>query len=218
MEKTNFADYIDRLNELFTDGRGVYTDFQEARSAAQKRIKDVAHMIGLSAAKKAAAAEDAAEATQEATAGLSELRATVDATINAIRKELEAEQREYMLSRPEDVDPAAITLMNSGTMAIDDLAALANGATPTMLKLISKEAKSRGTVEGVALAGKIDAFLNPAARLDVFDKAAYMVSASFHDSGAYGAVNANVWTGGECDKARASMAALSTYGGAANEG
>lgn len=124
-----------------------------------KKQKDSA-LARLQKAKKASKAmEDKDEAEAACTAAERAYSAAVtdaDATLNAgraaLRMELKADIHTRSLANPDDVVPAAITLLNSDIMTADDLLALADcyRGNPTMLKFVMSCARQAVFASSVA--------------------------------------------------------------------
>lgn len=91
-----------------------------------------------------AAAEAACTAAERAySAAVTDSDATLNAARPALRTELKADIHARTLVSPDDVIPAAITLLDSDIMTADDLLALADrySDNPTMLRLIIPRAR-----------------------------------------------------------------------------
>lgn len=90
------------------------------------------------------AAEAACTAAERAySAAVTDADATLNAGRAALRMELKADIRARSLANPDDVAPAAITLLDSDVLVADDLLALADrySDNPTMLRLIMPRAR-----------------------------------------------------------------------------
>lgn len=91
-----------------------------------------------------AAAEAACTAAERAySAAVTDADATLNAGRAALRAELKADIHKRSLANPDDVVPAAITLLDSDILTADDLLALADqySDNPTMLRLIMPRAR-----------------------------------------------------------------------------
>lgn len=90
------------------------------------------------------AAEAACTAAERAySAAVTDADATLNAGRTALRAELKEDIRVRSLANPDDVVPAAITLLDSDILTADDLLALADQYSdkPTMLRLIMPRAR-----------------------------------------------------------------------------
>lgn len=89
------------------------------------------------------------------------------------RSALEQDVAEFAAVHPEDMDTNTVALLNAGIVKDFDLVRLANGATPTMLRLICAQAERmmEDSATARSLVAQIRAYLDPAARLSVFDSA-----------------------------------------------
>ena len=129
----------------------LYDTAKAARAAALAQLQK---------AKKACQAmEDKAEAEAACTAAERAYSTAVtdaDATLNAgraaLRAELKADIHTRSLANPDDVVPAAITLLDSDIMTADDLMALADryASNATMLKLVMSCARQAVFASSVA--------------------------------------------------------------------
>ena len=127
MSTTNFEQ---RLTALYDTAKkqkaAALTRLQKAKMAAGK-VEDKAE------------AEAACTAAERAySAAVADADATLNAGRAALRVELKADIHKRSLANPDDVVPAAITLLDSDILTADDLLALADryATNFTMLRLI----------------------------------------------------------------------------------
>lgn len=100
-----------------------------------------------------AAAEAACTAAERAySAAVTDADATLGADRSTLRAELKADIHARSLANPDDVVPAAITLLDSDILIADDLLALADryATNPTMLKLVMSCARQAVFASSVA--------------------------------------------------------------------
>ena len=124
-----------RLTALYDTGK---TQKSAALAQLQKAKKACQTM------EDKAAAEAACTAAERAySAAVTDADATLNAGRAALRVELKADIHARSLANPDDVVPAAITLLDSDIMTADDLMALADrySDNPTMLRLIMPRAR-----------------------------------------------------------------------------
>lgn len=119
-----------RLTALYDTAKkqksAALAQLQKAKKAS-KELKDKS------------AAEAACTAAERAySAAVTDADATLNAGRAALRAEVKADIHKRSLANPDDVVPAAITLLDSGILSADDLLALADryGDNATMLKFV----------------------------------------------------------------------------------
>lgn len=124
-----------RLTALYDTAKkqksAALTQLQKAKKACQ-------------AMEDKAAAEAACAAAERAySAAVTDASAILNVGRTALRMELKADIHKRSLANPDDVVPAAITLLDSDILTADDLLALADQYSdkPTMLRLIMPRAR-----------------------------------------------------------------------------
>lgn len=117
-------------------------------TAKNRRIRALAQLQKAKKASKAMEDKDAAEAACTAaeraySAAVTDAGAILNAGRAALRAELKEDIHKRSLANPDDVVPAAITLLDSDILTADDLLALADQYSdkPTMLRLIMPRAR-----------------------------------------------------------------------------
>lgn len=120
----------------------LYDTAKVAKAAALTRLQKAKMAAGKIEDK--AAAEAACTAAERAySAGVSDADTILNAGRTALRMELKADIHKRSLANPDDVVPAAITLLDSDVLVADDLVALADrfATNFTMLRLILPRAR-----------------------------------------------------------------------------
>lgn len=129
----------------------LYDTAKVAKAAALTRLQKAKMAAGKIEDK--AAAEAACTAAERAySAAVSDADTILNAGRTALRMELKADIHKRSLANPDDVVPAAITLLNSDIMTADDLLALADCycGNPTMLKFVMSCARQAVFASSVA--------------------------------------------------------------------
>lgn len=156
----NFAAFEARQAELLAQLEPVRQTYRETKADRSK-----------SAAEKQVAKERLEVAEKAYSAAISAARGEALAAMDQTRDELEKATRDFLTVAPGAVDGSAVALLNSGALNMDDLTALAAqfGSNSTMLRIIGGTARKVDDGAGQVLAGQIENFLDPDARMAKYD-------------------------------------------------
>lgn len=215
MERNYFTQYIDDINKIALEAREKYTkvstalvDTQQAANAA--RIK---YPVGDNKRIVAEASYKEAEAGYKR--AVNDIQDELGKGFQNLRKTLLKHIAEYTAADPGKVDQNSIALLNSGAMTASDLVALANKHwnNPTMLKLVSAQAQKMPKENRIAglLTNKIEEYISPEVRLNVFDTAVSCAQRTIQQDGYSATGFQKMWDNEFYEKMKSHMARFDTF-------
>lgn len=172
--------YEQRLTAIFETERKAKAAAERKLDTAKAECKRMEDQAQAEAALQAAEQAHAAE--------LSAAEETARSAYTDLRAELAEKVRRASLVNPDDVEPLALELLESGVMKADDFAALAErySENPTMLRLVALHArKGMYAAAGAPMSAERDALAGVVescnrcltAELDSFDRLTAKLSA-----------------------------------------
>ncbi len=171
----NFEKHIDTINNIMQDTGNKLAGLDAAIQTKREEIQNARRAANVTPAKLAVLTEERDEAEQKYREDTAAVIAAAKKAAQEARSALEKEAEDFSAVHPEAVDSATVALLNAGIMTGKDLVRLANenGENATMLRLFAKEAEKlmQDSPAARGLVAQIRAFLDPAARLEVFDGA-----------------------------------------------
>ena len=149
--KKKSRDFIDALNDIYTESRTAYVDLQNklAKANAWMEVKQ-AEARGsnqqnrqLAEIRFVAAKEEYKAAQDEARKEVRDIQDSFSQKVRELREQFKDYLDEHYSASPDKLDAATVQLLNSGICAPSELARLAEKSkdNPTMLRLIASHAE-----------------------------------------------------------------------------
>lgn len=209
----NFEKSIDRIDEIMKDTGSKLAALDAAIQAERERIQKGRHAPNVTPARLAVLTEEREEAERKYRKDVAAVVAEAQRAVKDARYALESEVKDFGVLHPEEVNNAALAILNAGIAGPDDLIHLANehGGSPTMLRLIASNAERLMDSDPTArnLVAQVKVFLDPEARLDVFDGA--VLNAHIGADPALFSIARDAWTEHAYPRFKADMKELNTF-------
>lgn len=207
----NFEKYIDRIDEIMQDTENKLAALDTAIQTERDQIQNARR--GAKPGRLAALDEERQEKEKTYRESTAAVIAEARKDVSEARNALESEVKDFGVLHPEEVDSAALAILNAGIAGADDLIHLANehGGSPTMLRLIASNAERLMDSDPTArnLVAQIRTFIDPEARLDVFDGA--VLNAHIGAAPALFNIARDAWTEHAYPRFKADMKELNTF-------
>lgn len=209
----NFEKHIDRIDEIMQDTGNRLTALDAEIQSKREDIQRKRRAPNVSPARLTVLDEERKEAEAKYRQDVSAVVAEAQRAVKDTRKALENESADFAALHPEAVDNAALALLNAGIATDSDLVRLANqfGGNVTMLRLLCSHAEKLMQDSPTArnLVAQVKVFLDPEARLDVFDGA--VLNAHIGADPALFNIARGAWTEHAFPKFRADMQQLNSF-------
>ena len=129
----NFEKHIDRIDEIMQDTANKLTKLDTAVQAERDRIQNARR--GAKPGRLMALDEERQEKEKTYRENTAAVIAQARKDVETARSALETDVQGFSVLHPEDVDSAALAILNAGIAGSADLVHLANehGSNPTML-------------------------------------------------------------------------------------
>lgn len=209
----NFEKSIDRIDEIMKDTGSKLAALDAAIQAERERIQKGRRAPNVSPAKLQVLTEERESLEKKYREDTAAVIAEAKQDAQEARSALEREVQDFSVLHPEEVNNAALAILNAGIAGPDDLIHLANehGGSPTMLRLIASNAERLMDSDPTArnLVAQIRTFIDPEARLDVFDGA--VLNAHIGADPALFSIARDAWTEHAYPRFKADMKELNTF-------